>query len=277
MLIKSLVVLCSAAVVMVNASMNAVVSGAVLVGRDTADYGSTAEEIFSTPDNHISALASVAMASAEMTAFRPAEEPPKALIVTFEQFVRKFSAFPAFRHSHTTDVDINLNGSFTQFEKAIRDHGGAGDSDSGHRIAVVARGLRDLIPGYNRDSSLKTWLLNVLAMDNSHILQRNEKLTFTLARITLHIAADATHTTYIPKQAAHLVVSTYTVDGNYLINNAAKLVSIIPIQTVLATKAFLASPKVLPVERFENAPVASCRVESEGFGGRIEQELFNWL
>ncbi|KAG0259052.1 hypothetical protein DFQ27_004251 [Actinomortierella ambigua] len=277
MLIKSLVVLCSAVVVMAKAPVNAVISGALLIGLDTTNPRASGSDIFRYQENQITALASIAMASARSANFRPAEMPPKILIHYFEHFVQRLTTSPGIHRSHTSDHTIDLNGSLIQLEKAIRELGDKSDDDSAYRLAVIARGLRDLVPGYDADEPVKTWLLNLLALDNRQVMHRRGNVTFTLARVVLNIKADKSHTTHIPEQSAKLTVSTYEVDSKYLQDNADRLATVVPLYNVPAAMAQLTSPPMPYIERSsEAAPVASCHAESENFEGRVEQDHLNW-
>ncbi|KAF9079949.1 hypothetical protein BGX23_002917, partial [Mortierella sp. AD031] len=65
--IKSLLLVCSAAAVMVQGSPNAIVSGAIFVGDDTTNPDATPVEIFKHPENHATAAASILVYSATGT------------------------------------------------------------------------------------------------------------------------------------------------------------------------------------------------------------------
>ncbi|KAG0259051.1 hypothetical protein DFQ27_004250 [Actinomortierella ambigua] len=191
MRIKSLVVLCSAAVVMANASPQAVTSGALLRGVDTTNPRASPIDIFRYLENQITALASAAVMSAR---------PVKQLVSNFERFVTGLVNFQGIHLNHTSDESIDLKGPLIQMEKAIRELCNKGDDSApAYRLAVIARGLRDLVPGFNADGSVRTWLLNVLAMDNCNVMQRRGNVTLILAHIVLDTQADKSYTTYIPE------------------------------------------------------------------------------
>ncbi|KAG0259054.1 hypothetical protein DFQ27_004253 [Actinomortierella ambigua] len=194
MCIKSLVVLCSAAVVMANASPQAVISGALLRGVDTTSPRASPTYILRYLENQITALASAAVMSARSANFLPAERPAKQLVSNFEQFVTGLVNFQGIHLNHTSDETIDLKGPLIQMEKAIRELGNKGDDSApAYRLAVIACGLRDLVPGYNADGSVRTWLLNVLAMNSRQFMQHIGNVTFTLARVVLNIQADNPH------------------------------------------------------------------------------------
>ncbi|KAF9153021.1 hypothetical protein DFQ26_000699 [Actinomortierella ambigua] len=151
-------------------------------------------------ENQITALASAAVMSARSANFLPAERPAKQLVSDFERFVKGLVNFQCIHLNHTSDETIDLKGPLIQMEKAIRELGNKGDDSApAYRLAVIARGLRDLVPGYNADGSVRTWLLNVLAMDNCNVMQRRGNVTPILAHIVLDTQADKSYTTYIPE------------------------------------------------------------------------------
>ncbi|KAF9272878.1 hypothetical protein BGZ74_005027 [Mortierella antarctica] len=72
LLIKPLLVLCSAAAVMAQGQADDVVSAALFFGDDTTD-ASDAVDVFRRPNNHSTATASILVYSAEQTGSLPDE------------------------------------------------------------------------------------------------------------------------------------------------------------------------------------------------------------
>lgn len=215
---------------------HAIVSGAIFEGVDTTDYSATPYEIYENPKNYAAAAASVLTYSANEVKFRPTEQPPKNLVPTLDEFVKKASAFPGFLSTTASDVAISPNGSFTQFEQIIRDQ--LDDS-------LTARAFRDLIPGYIKDKSLTDWTLSLVVLSKP---EGSNEVTVKFSRVSLTISTDKTHTTYIPKQSTRLIVASYKIRDEFLAGNADKLAKMIDITKVRDFVDFFASPKVIIAE-----------------------------
>lgn len=96
----------------------------------------------------------------QLTNFIPAHKLAKSLVYNLDEFVEKASTFPGFTTVNVLDQTIFLNGSFTQFEKAIRD-----SANGVPNLPLIARSFRDLIPGYISDKSLKKWILSLVVLE----------------------------------------------------------------------------------------------------------------
>ncbi|KAG0298901.1 hypothetical protein BGZ96_004208 [Linnemannia gamsii] len=234
LLIKTVLILCSATVAL---AARAVVSGAIFEGVDTTKSSATPHEIYQFPENHAAAAASILTFSANAVNFHPTEQPPKNLVPTLDEFVKKASTFPGLLSTSASDVSISLNGSFTQFEQAIREESGN---------PLIARAFRDLIPGYNEDKSLTDWTLSLVVISKP---EGSDEVAVKFSGVSLTISTDKTHTTYIPKQSTRLILASYKVRGDYLAGNAGKLVNMIQITKVRDFIDFFASPKVIDSER----------------------------
>jgi len=229
LLIKTVLVLCSATVAL---AARAVVSGAVFEGMDTTDPSAEGAIIFENPENHAAAAASILTYAASTANFRPAERSAKALSSSLEEFMKKTCSFEGFMAKSETNRKLRLDGSFTQLEQAIRD-----EIDD----PLTARGLRDLIPGYIQDKSLKDWTMSLVVLSKP---EDSNKVNIKLARVSLTICKGKSDTAYIPKQTASLVVYNLQVIPSVLIANANKFAEVMPIYKVHDFIDFFASPKV---------------------------------
>jgi len=257
-----------ATAVMVEGAANAVASGAIFVGKDTTEGSVTTHSIFEHRTNHVSGLSSVLAYAAQLTNFYPADKPAKSLVNNLDAFVEKASSFPGFTTVSVLDQTINLNGSFTQFEKAIRDS--ANDISN---LPLIARSFRDLIPGQFKDKSLKKWILNLVVLEKD---ADSYTVSFKLARVTLSLSTDVSHAVFIPKQNAELVIAELDVNGDTFVRNAASLGKLVP-KVVRPGDALVlfSSPKIVEEEAFaiDWTPYEKSDVESQQ---RDRQLVFDW-
>ncbi|KAK5820924.1 hypothetical protein F5H01DRAFT_404442 [Linnemannia elongata] len=194
---------------------DAVVSGAIFVGKDTSDPSASPVEVFTNPSNHAAAAFSVLVFAANSAKFNPASQEPKALIQNLNLFVRKIDTFPGFTLTQSEQFSLELDGSLTQFEKTISEQ--LGDSDT-------ARALRNLAPDNAQDPSLRDWVLSLVVITQSEDAGINLKL----ARVYLTISSDDDAAT-TPEQTAQLYVSAYQVITPVFVADAETLASRIKI------------------------------------------------
>jgi hypothetical protein len=200
---------------------------------DTTDPSAEGAMIFENPENHAAAAASILTYAASNANFRPAEQPPKSLGSALDAFVRRTCSFEGFMsRGESDDNKLRLDGSLTQFEEAIRDQ-----LDD----PLTARGLRDLIPGYIQDKSLKDWTMSLVVLSKP---EDSNKVNIKLARVSLTLSRDKKGTAYIPKQTASLMVTNLQVIPSVLAANAERFAEMMPIYKVHDFIDFFASPKV---------------------------------
>ncbi|GJJ79144.1 hypothetical protein EMPS_11503 [Entomortierella parvispora] len=268
--VKSILVLISAAAMVVEGATDAVASGAVFVGKDTTEASVTTRSIFEHRANHITGVASVLAYAAQLTNFYPADKPAKSLVGNLDAFVEKASTFPGFSTVSVLEQSIFLNGSFTQFEKEVREA-----ADDVTNLPLIARSFRDLIPGYIKDRSLKKWTLSLIVLEKA---PDSYKVSFKLARVTLTLSTDKSHTVAIPKQDADLVIAEFDVNGDAFIRNAGSLGKMIPsVVRVGDALTLFSSPKVAQDESFA-AEWTPCEERTSDFEilQREEQLVFDW-
>ncbi|KAG9065013.1 hypothetical protein KI688_002332 [Linnemannia hyalina] len=260
LLIKTVALLCSATAAM---AASAVVSGAIFDGYDTTDQSASPVDIYSNPENHAAAAASILIFSANAVNFHPASQEPKALGQNLDPFVTKASTFPGFLTAQVTDQNLALNGSLTQFEKVIREK---------LNDPLTARAFRDLVPGYIQDESLKEWILSLIVLSKP---EDSDTVNVRLTRVSLIIHSDNTQTAFIPEQTARIIVADHKVLTNVLVANADRFASSIPVYKVRDFIDFFASPKVPSEDDQIQHGSASCTKKRPIF--KNQQTVMSWF
>ncbi|KFH72848.1 hypothetical protein MVEG_00073 [Podila verticillata NRRL 6337] len=202
------------------------------------------------PINHATAASSVLALSAKQSGFNSSEKSAESLAEALDDFVVQVSTFPGFYLKSTTERTLTLKNHTTaeEFQKIIQ------DSNSGPRIGEVAFKFAELLPldlDYEEATRLKNWILNLVVLDKP---KGSDIVKIQLARVPLRIAFDKepktysgsnptpTPKVYIPEQRASIVFADFEINTQYLIANAAKLVSLIPnVYDVKSTIALLTS------------------------------------
>ncbi|KAK5820915.1 hypothetical protein F5H01DRAFT_378271 [Linnemannia elongata] len=260
LLIKTVALLCSATAVM---AATAVVSGAIFVGEDTTEYNDSPADIFRVPENHAAAAASILVFSANSVNFHPASQEPKALGQTLDAFIQKASTFPGFVLEYFKEESLALNGTLIQFEELIRKQ-----LDD----PLIARGLRDLIPGYIQDQSVTEWILSLVVVNK---LENSDAVDLQFARVPLTIHSDKTQTAYIPEQNARITLAGYKTNTAFLSSNADRLAQSIKITSVPSFIVYFASPKVFSENEQTQYGSTSCSQSRPIFKNR--QTVMSWL
>ncbi|KAG0066579.1 hypothetical protein BGZ89_007123 [Linnemannia elongata] len=256
LLIKTVVLLLSATAAM---AADAVVSGAIFVGKDTSDPSADPLEVYRNPSNHATATSSVLVFAANTVNFNPASQEPKALIQNLDQFVRKVDTFPAFTLTQSEQFSLELDGSLTQFEKTISEQ--LEDPDT-------ARALRDLVPDNVQDPSLTDWILSLVVVAKS---EDSDDISVKLARVYLTISSDAT----IPKQSARLSVSGYKVNDFLFVSNAETFAGRISTTRVPDFIDYFTSPKGFTRAEHGYRGPTSCFKNRKSF--KDQQALLSWI
>ncbi|KAH7039359.1 hypothetical protein BKA57DRAFT_473524 [Linnemannia elongata] len=258
LLIKTVVLLLSATAAM---AADAVVSGAIFVGKDTSDPSASPVEVFANPSNHATAASSVLVFAANTVNFHPASQEPKALIQNLDQFVGKVDTFPGFTLTQNEQFSLELDGSLTQFEKTISEQ--LEDPDT-------ARALRDLVPDNVQDPSLTEWVLSLVVVTESE----DTRINLKLARVYLTISSDD-DTATIPKQSARLSVSGYKVNEFLFVSNAETFARRIPITRVPDFIDYFTSPKGFTRAEHGHRGPTSCFRNRQTF--KDQQALLSWI
>ncbi|KAI1291359.1 hypothetical protein EDD11_008977 [Mortierella claussenii] len=236
LLLRSLLLVFSAAAAIAKGAPNAIVSGAIFVGEDTTNKDASSTDVFRDPRNHATAAASILVYSAESANYHPSEQDdPSSLLPGHSAFESKAQGFPGFTQTILSHTDIHLNGSFTQLEKEIRDNYASSDAP------LVARSLRDLIPGVVVDKSLEEWLLSLVVIRKP---VSSDAVTVKIVQVLLNISSDETHTAYIPVHTAKLSNIELNVIPTVLATNAERFAKAIHTVKVPGFIDYFSSPKV---------------------------------
>ncbi|KAF9904656.1 hypothetical protein EC991_002530 [Linnemannia zychae] len=246
------------------ADADAVVSASAFVGEDTTDFDAQPIDIFRDAKNHATAASTVLVFSAIGANFQPSQDPSKNLASAYVEFLKKATSFPGFGEFVAETQTLHLNNSVFQFEtdirKAMRD-----DPDR----FLIARGLRDLLPGYIPDPSLKSWVLSFILIGKP---QGTDEVYIKFIRVILTLKTNKEHTTVIPEQDAKFEFSQVKVNGPWVAQHADALTpKLQPIVTVRESIDFFASSKVIPTKRLNKA---MCGHSSSRF--RIQGAFNQW-
>jgi len=246
-----------------TSDVDAVASSADFVGRDTTSRNARDVDIFRDLKNHATAASTILVYSANEANFQPSEQPAKNLAPSYMTFMKKVTSFPGFGDYHDMVESVHLNNSAFQFEASIR-HLMRHDDD----CFLIARGLRDLLPGYIPDSSLKTWLLSYVMVSKP---DHHDDVNIKFARVILNLKAKE-HITMIPEQTAKFELSEMHVNGKWLSHHADSLASKLhPIASVHKMMDFFTSSKDMHRDRLDDA---SCGCSSSRL--YIQDPLNGW-
>ncbi|KAG0014334.1 hypothetical protein BGZ81_000524 [Podila clonocystis] len=253
LLIKSVLVLCSTAVVLaqrhVYSGADAVASAALFFGEDTTESLNPLD-VFKNPINHATAASSVVALSAEQADFQPALKSADSLSQALDKFLTKVSTFPGLYLKSKSQRTVALKNYTTaeQFQTGIKD----GHPQYPH-IGKIALRFAELLPldlGCEEAERLKNWILSLVVIDKP---KGNNTVRVQLSHVALSIAydkgswacSDPTPTLglYIPEQRASITFADYEINTGFLIAYAEHLVDLLPIVNVESTIALLTSPE----------------------------------
>ncbi|KAG9065009.1 hypothetical protein KI688_002328 [Linnemannia hyalina] len=259
LLIKTVALLCSATAVM---AANAVVSGAIFVGKDTSDPSASPVDVYWDPSNHAAAAASVVVFAANSVDFHPSSQEPKALGQNLDGFTRKVATFPGFSLTNNQQYSLQLDGSLTQFEKTI---------DEQLDDPNTARALRDLIPENFEDQSLTDWVLSLIVVTKP---DGSDTVTIQSVQVSLIILSDG-NTATIPRQSARLSISNFQVITSVFVSNADRFADRVGVTTVSDFIKFFTSPKDFLRSDQAQRGFTSCLRSRMTFKDR--QAILSWL
>ncbi|KAG0204072.1 hypothetical protein BGX28_003883 [Mortierella sp. GBA30] len=247
LLLKSLLLICSAAVVIAKGTSDAIVSGAIFVGEDTTSADASPVDIYANPGNHATAAASVLVFAAKAVNYHPTEQDASSLLPSYSAFETKVQQFPGFMMTESSIKNgLLLDGGFTQLEKEIRDSYESSDA------SLIARSLRDLIPGVIEDKSLEKWILSLVAVRKP---VDSDVVTVKIVTLKLNLTSDDSHTAFIPKQSALLSNVEFSVISTALVSNAEQFAQSIHEVRVPDFIKYFSSPKVIN-ESFESDSIS---------------------
>jgi len=233
---KALLIACSAAIVLAKNRPDAIVSGAIFAGKDTTENNAHKTDIFRDPRNHATAAASILVYGAKSANFNPSNQDQKTLVSHFDGFEHKVNNFPGFTESATLESRISIDSTLLGLEHAIhREY----DNPDGR---LVARGIRDLVPGEIRDRDMKEWLLSLVVVSKP---RGTNHVTVKLVQLCLKLESEGNNgMTRIPKQNADLKIAEYRVDADVLEKHSKKFAETMHVKWIPEYIAYFASPKV---------------------------------
>ncbi|KAF8939601.1 hypothetical protein BGZ58_009207 [Dissophora ornata] len=204
---------------------DALVSGALFDGVNTAAPDADGISVFKDFRNHADAVASILLYSAKETAFYPSSAcgvhtQPEA----FFNYLQKATSFPAFRYLGVEDEQYMLelrNGGSEQLLDQIAEkyYGREGvrvsrklETDNAAR--EIREAFRKLVPKSIEDPGWRRWVLSLVTIYKP---KDSDEITFDLAHVRLTISRDAvTGEAVIDPQVASLTKSSYLVMGRYI-------------------------------------------------------------
>ncbi|KAF9960016.1 hypothetical protein BGZ72_008215 [Mortierella alpina] len=222
LLIKSLLVLCTATAVLAKDRFDAISSIGYFSGQDISDPEDTGYPVFARRRNSGSAVASIVQRIANISDFRPAKEGYDLEPSTYGKFIYGLVNYPALQKTENLIVRLDLTGPVDQLVKEIQYIFDILEKDEDYPFdSQIANNFRKLVPTYLKNKDQYRWLLNQVAI---HKVQYFDKLRIELTRVTLKMAEDKeTGLAYIPEQVATLSRDVFTVDTKWIHDHATKL------------------------------------------------------
>jgi len=246
---KALLIACSAAIVLAKSRPDAIVSGALFSGKDTTENNAHKTDIFRDPRNHATAAASILVYGAKSANFNPSNQDQKTLVSHFDGFEHKVNNFPGFTESDMFESRVSIDNSLMGLEQAIR------CEYDNHDSRLIARGIRDLVPGEIRNRDMKEWLLSLVVVSKP---RGTNHVTVKLVQLCLKLESDSNNgMTRIPKQHADLKVTEYRVNADVLEKHASKFAETMHVMWMPEYIAYFASPKVQEGNEGRRAEISS--------------------
>ncbi|CAO3566690.1 unnamed protein product [Mortierella alpina] len=249
LLIKSLLVLCTATAVLASDSFDAVSSVGYYNGADLSDHDATGESVFNDRKNRGSAVASILHHCASAADFKPAELGVHIRPWVYTEFVRQLSSFPALKRNVSEVVRLDLIGTKTQLMGEIKyiydNFGEEEDHPVDHQ---VAKNFVRLIPK-TLGPDQKRWLLSQVGI---YKVRGADKYRIELARVALELSEDPkTRKVKIDEQRTTLSRDVYLVKTQWITEHAKILAEKLRTVNVEQAVAFLTTKAKRHDELFE--------------------------
>ncbi|KAF9572379.1 hypothetical protein EC968_009953 [Mortierella alpina] len=237
LLIKSLLVICTATAVLAKDRFNAISSIGYLSGYDISDPDAHGYPVFHNRKNRVSAVAAIVQHLANVSDFTPAEKGYDLKPDTLTKFIRGLVKYPALKKTENQIVRLDLTGPVDQLVQEVQYIFDILEKDEDYPVdPQIANNFRLLIPKYLQYKDQNRWLLNQVAI---HKVRYFDKLRIELTRVTLWIQEDKeTQLAYIPDQVATLSRDVFTVDTQWITDHAEELAE--EIDTVSVEQALTA-------------------------------------
>ncbi|KAG9323036.1 hypothetical protein KVV02_001691 [Mortierella alpina] len=203
----------SAALAIAQDHYNALATGVLFEGVNTADPDADKVGVFRDYRNHADAVASILLYCAEETSFHPAggrSDTPEA----YFDFIQKAASFPAFYFLGTEDrqYTLDLNGDREQFLDQVTEkyrlESTFADPDR------IRSSFQTLVPRTIDHPSKRSWLLSLITLNKQ---MGTDNVTFSMAHVRLTMSRDEkSGIATIDRQAASMTLSCYSVMGRYI-------------------------------------------------------------
>jgi len=235
LIVKALLLVCTATAVLAGSKVDAIVSGACMVGQDMSQE-TRGEEVFRNPRNHATAVASILRHSADRAEFRPREKGVITDPKVYNQFLKDVNNFPGFKSHHQDMERLELQGDREQFKREVAKKYKTDRNDPWQ----IARSFERLLP-HEVDKDNQEWLLNYVVMNTQGSRGgggggNQGEITVEICSITLKLTKDSnTDQAKIKRQTAEMKLSMFTVKREYLEEHANALAQ--RIRTMEARKA----------------------------------------
>ncbi|KAK3823001.1 MAG: hypothetical protein J3Q66DRAFT_385493 [Benniella sp.] len=250
LLLKALLLVVSATTVLASGRIDAIVSGATLVGEDTSNRDSRGEEVFKDPRNHPAAVASILRFSADRAEFRPREKGVITDPKVYDHFLKDVYNFPGFQAHHQQRMQLDLQGDHEQFKREVAKKYKSDRNDPNQ----MANEFEQLLP-QQMDHDNQEWLLNYVVMNtkNNQGGEDQSEIMVEICTIMLQLTKGSNDETKIKRQTAHMTMNAFNVKKEYLTDHAQQLSQ--RIQTMRTRKALrdLSSTGQLGGEEYEMA------------------------
>ncbi|KAF9363263.1 hypothetical protein BGX34_004544 [Mortierella sp. NVP85] len=248
LLLKALLLVVSATAVLASGRVDAIVSGACIVGEDTSSHDSRGEEIFKNPRNHPAAVASILRFSADRAEFRPREKGVITDQKVYDHFLKDVYNFPGFQAHHQQRMQLDLQGDREQFKREVAKKYKSDRNDPNQ----MATEFDQLLP-QEMDHDNQEWLLNYVVMNtqNNQGGGDQSEILVEICSIMLKLTKGSNDEAKIKRQTAQMTMNAFTVKKEYLMQHAQSLSQ--RIQTMRTRKALrdLSSNGVLGGEDYE--------------------------
>ncbi|KAK3822956.1 MAG: hypothetical protein J3Q66DRAFT_136779 [Benniella sp.] len=246
------------------ARYDALVSGALFEGVNTASPDADAISVFKDYKNHADAVASILLTKAKESDFDP-RDGIHTIPETYFSFLENAASFPAFFHRGQEDEQHALRlkgGDNDQLLDEITDKylqkpssfslpspKGSKNKREEERALRIRQAFRELIPATVEKAEWKDWALSLVTIQKP---LGSDNITFELAHVRLEISRDdRTGRAVIGPQEATLVKSSYSVMGSYISfysNEIAKFIEKATVDEFLRAMTTRQHRKLVPVK-----------------------------
>ncbi|KAF9572380.1 hypothetical protein EC968_009954 [Mortierella alpina] len=219
LLIKSLLILCTATAVLASDSFDAVSSVGYFGGGDDSDLDATGLPVFTERKNRGSATATIVQHCADFTDLKPSQMGVNIPSWSYDYFVHKLDVFTPLEKTFSVVKKLELIGSVKHFVRQIERTYYDFDKEDGYPFdRQVIKNFGDLVPWKLDHPKQNRWLLNQVAIRKA---SNSDDYRIELVRVTLQMSEDPrTGRARIDAQDATFSRDVYTVDFDWITEHA---------------------------------------------------------